>query len=367
MKGVIIIEREPREAIRSILEQAMDKGLLRAILAYRRSESGFIYPYLFKDKKELSQLVPISPVISGYSMATLLSWIAPKESFDGKFAVLLKPCETRAVIELSKFNQVSLENILLMTIECLGTYHVLNFKEMLESGESPEEKLLKSYYSGDDDAFRDACKICLYPKAPYSDINLCFISLEGKGLIVEILSENGLRLMEALNFSVQEQEIGTLKVIINRKKRRKEFLEKSRQDLAGLKKINEFFQDCINCHNCMEVCPICFCEECFFDADRYEYVTRRFLSWNPKEGTIPLPEARIQFHLGRALHISTSCITCGLCEQSCPQEIKLSEFFILLAEENQALFNYVPGRDPKEQPPIREFYEEELEEYIGGG
>ena len=56
--------------------------------------------------------------------------------------------------------------------------------------------------------------------------------------------------------------------------------------------------------------------------------------------------------------MSTSCITCGLCQQACPKQIKLSEFFILLAEENQALFDYVPGRDPKEKPPIREFYEE---------
>ncbi|RLG48565.1 MAG: hypothetical protein DRN92_00715 [Thermoproteota archaeon] len=366
MKGVFIPERDPRDAIRFVLRQAMEKGLLGGILGYRRNNSGLIYPYLFTSKEELSQLVPISPVISGYSMATLSSWITTNGYSGEKIAVLLKPCETRAVIELSKFDQVSLENLLLMTVECLGTYHVLDFIDMIEGGESPEESLLKSYYSREDDAFREACKICMYPKAPYSDLNLCFISLGGKGLVVETSSEKGYHLMEKLGFSVQELEDEALEVIDIRKERRKEFLEKSRQDLAGPEKINEFFQDCINCHNCMEVCPICFCEECFFDADRYEYVTRRFLNWSPKEGTFPLPEAKIQFHLGRALHMSTSCITCGLCQQACPKQIKLSEFFILLAEENQALFDYVPGRDPEEKPPIREFYEEELEEYTGG-
>jgi len=366
MKGVLIPERDPRDAIRFVLRQAMEKGLFGGILGYKRNKSGLIYPYLFTSKEELSRLVPISPVISGYSMATLSSWIAKSGRGGEKIAVLLKPCETRAVIELSKFDQVSLEELFLMSVECLGTYHVLDFVEMLERGECPEENLLKSYYRGEDDAFREACRICLYSNAPYSDLNLRFISLGGKGLVVKISSEKGYRLMEELGFSVQELEEEAPNAIEIRKGRRKEFLEKSRQDLAGLEKINEFFQDCINCHNCMEVCPLCFCEECFFDADRYEYVTRRFLEWSPKEGTFPLLEAKIQFHLGRALHMSTSCITCGLCQQACPKQIKLSEFFILLAEENQALFNYTPGRDPDEKPPIREFYEEEFEEYTGG-
>ena len=364
MKGVVISGVDPREAIRSILAKALGKKTIRAVLGNRRDQFGFIYPYLFTREEELSDLVPISPVISGYSIATLASWICP----EAQVAVLLKPCETRAVVELSKFEQVSLRNVLLMSVECLGTYHVLEFRKMLDRGESPEESLLKSYYERDDSSFREACKICLFPKAPYSDLNLCFIDLGGEGLRIEILSEKGSYFLKKLGFKEQElKEGGIPEIIANRREKREEFLRRSRQDLAGPGKIRDFFEDCINCHNCMEACPICFCKECFFDADRYEYVTRRFLVWKPEEGTTPLLEAKVQFHLGRALHMSTSCVMCGLCEQACPKEIKLSEFFFLLAEENQALFNYVPGRDPREQPPIREFYEEELEEYVGGG
>ncbi len=366
MKGTLIAQEEPREAIRSLLERSMASGLIKAVLAHRKNESGLIYPYLFTRVEELDQLVPISPIIHGYSMSSLLTWISSSNLAQEKIAVLLKPCETRASIELSKFGQVSLDNLILMTVECLGTYHVLDFVEMLEESSSPEESLLECYYREEDGDFRDACRICLYPKAPYSDFNLIFIELGGRGLKVEVLSRKGADLLEGLGYSIVELEEKTHEIIGLRSKKRKEFIEKSRQDLAGPDRMNEFFSECINCHNCMEACPICFCRECFFDADRYEYVTRRFLAWNPREGTTPLPEARIQFHLGRALHMSISCITCGLCQQACPQDIKLTEFFTLLAEENQALFNYIPGNDPEEEPPIREFYEEELEEYVGG-
>jgi len=367
MKGAFIAQ-EPREAIRALLKKSMNIGLFKAVLADRKNKSGLIYPYLFTEVEELDKLVPISPVIPGYSMATLLTWIHSSNyaQGQGKIAVLLKPCETRAIIELSKFDQISLDNLLLISVECLGTYHVLDFVEMLEEGSSPEESLLEYYYRGEDDAFRDACRICLYPKAPYSDANLIFIELMGRGLRIEALSQKGFNLLVSLGYPIEELKETIPEIINRRSERRKEFIEKSRRDLAGPDKIDEFFKECINCHNCMEACPICFCRECFFDADRYEYVTKRFLSWSPKDGTTPMPEARIQFHLGRAFHMSTSCITCGLCQQACPQEIKLTEFFTLLAEENQALFNYIPGRNPEEQPPIREFYEEELEEYVGG-
>ncbi|HDN01937.1 MAG TPA: hypothetical protein ENF42_03070 [Candidatus Bathyarchaeota archaeon] len=53
----------------------------------------------------------------------------------------------------------------------------------------------------------------------------------------------------------------------------------TRAEFKSLDELRGFFEDCIGCHNCMGVCPICF-----YDSPRYDYVTRCFLSRSPQGG-----------------------------------------------------------------------------------
>lgn len=82
------------------------------------------------------------------------------------------------------------------------------------------------------------------------------------------------------------------------------------------------------------------------------------------EGMIPLFQSKLQFQVGRAVHMSTSCVECGLCEEACPQDVNLTRLFILLAEANWKLFNYKAGRS-MEEPPLRTFIPEELSGHSG--
>ena len=301
-------------------------------------------------------------MISGIPIPTLLAW-ASETGIKKRVAAVVKPCEARAIVELAKFKQVDIDKVLIVSCDCIGTFHVLKYKEMLERGESPLDKALNAVKTLDFSEFRDACKACLTVKPPTYDLNLAFIGEvrveAGSKAGVEALRKTGLNPV-----NIEERPI-IREITELKRKNREELKALTEKEVCGVKKLNEFFKDCISCHNCMETCPICYCKECFLDSERYDYMAKAFFSWQYGEGLKPLLENKVQFHIGRAIHMSTSCVTCGLCEQACPQEVKLARFFMLLADSNQSLFNYYPGRRLDEKPPVQEFKPEELAEFVG--
>ena len=358
-----------QEAARRFLAELLEGGALDALLVPAESEPGRISQILASSPGDLGNAVPLSPVISGAPIPTVVSWMAEVGVPKQRLGVVIKPCESRLLVELAKFKQAWVEGLYIIGVDCTGTYHVLEAKEMADRGVSPVQEVIKSLESGaEDEAFRDACRICITPRAPVFDLNIAVIGKKQEGgMSVEIGSEKGQKALEAIGwtaeYAAERQELRS--VVQKRKAKRRDYIEQAQEELRGYEGLERFFEDCIGCNNCMEVCPICFCKECFFDADRYEFVTSRFLQWDSSQGTLPTLESKIQFHLGRAIHMSTSCIACGLCEQACPKDIKLNKLFGLLAEENQALFDYQPGMSLKEAPPVQEFMEEELAQFVG--
>jgi len=65
------------------------------------------------------------------------------------------------------------------------------------------------------------------------------------------------------------------------------------------------FKKCDACHQCREICPICFCKKCY-------------------------PESFSNFGIGWLVHVMERCTGCGLCKDVCPQGIHLSEIVQLL-------------------------------------
>ncbi len=69
--------------------------------------------------------------------------------------LLLRPCEIRAYIELTKLTQIEREAVTAVSIDCFGA---LSLKE--ETGVTPSEvDGLKDYFK-DADKMRWACKVC---------------------------------------------------------------------------------------------------------------------------------------------------------------------------------------------------------------
>jgi len=59
----------------------------------------------------------------------------------------MKSCEIRAIVELTKFLQVKLDNLYLIGIDCPGTFEVPDYARMVQEGKGGE-KLTRELFRG---------------------------------------------------------------------------------------------------------------------------------------------------------------------------------------------------------------------------
>jgi len=99
------------------------------------------------------------------------------------------------------------------------------------------------------------------------------------------------------------------------------------------------YDRCIRCYACRQVCPGCYCNVCMFERDDSLWV-----------GIATEVKEKEFFQLGRAYHLAARCIGCNECERVCPMELPLSLLNRKLAKEVQELFNYRAGVEPVKPP-----------------
>jgi formate dehydrogenase subunit beta len=297
-----------------------------------------------------------------------------------KIAAVLKACEMRAAVELAKFLQVKLDNVCLIGIDCPGTFEVADYAKMVQEGRGGEpltKELLKAMEKGEISppsgyAFRTACQMCEYPvldsplRVPQADVN---IKLFGYKPDQEIGVEIGDKLEKEIEgkgiFSFTENEPASRnevvrKVIAERTKKRDVLFQEFKGISKDLQAFLDRFSACVRCHNCMVACPICYCKECVFRTAVFEHDGDQFLRWADRKGGIRMPTDTLIFHLIRMSHMVTSCIGCGLCESACPSRLPVATLFRSVGDKIQKMFNYIPGKDVKEVPPVAAFKEDEL-------
>ena len=367
-----VSEGRTEEAIIGFLKTLLAKGVVEAVVIPKGlpSEDGFVQT-LIRDPEKLSGVCVLSPTIPVQS-SKIASHLTIK-NLGKKVAAVLKACEIRAIVELTKFLQVKSDNLYLIGIDCPGTFEVPDYAKMSQEGEGGEgltKRLLKGMEKGetpliDGYTFRTACQMCEYP-VPQADIVLKLFGyptdqeigveigerlekeIEGKGVLS--FSENGPSLRnEVLN-----------RIIAERMKKRNALFEEFKGMVKDLQSFLDRFSTCIRCHNCMVACPICYCKECVFRTAVFEHEGDQFLRWADRKGGIRMPTDTLIFHLIRMSHMVTSCIGCGLCDSACPSRLPVATLFRSVGDRIQKMFQYVPGRDVKETPPVATFKEEEL-------
>ena len=117
---------------------------------------------------------------------------------------------------------------------------------------------------------------------------------------------------------------------------------------------------CINCHNCRAVCPICYCKQCVFDGEVFQYPMEKYLNWSSKKGVLNMPPDKLLFHLTRMSHVATSCVACGQCEAACPSGVPLGEIYQRISAAVQQALGYEAGRSVDDELPLTTFREDEL-------
>jgi len=367
-----VSEGRTEEAIIGFLKTLLAKGVVEAVVIPKGvpSGDGFVQT-LIRDPEKLSGVCVLSPTMPVQS-SKVASHLTIK-NLGKKVAAVLKACEIRAIVELTKFLQVKSDNLYLIGIDCPGTFEVPDYAKMFQEGKGGEglvKGLVKGMAKGetpliDGYTFRTACQMCEYP-VPQADIVL---KLFGYPTDQEIGVEIGERLKEEieekgiLSFSGNEPSLRkeVLNRVVAKRTEKRDALFKEFKDMVkDLRSLLDRFSTCIRCHNCMVACPICYCKECVFRTAVFEHEGDQFLRWADRKGGIRMPTDTLIFHLIRMSHMVTSCIGCGLCDSACPSRLPVATLFRSVGDRIQKMFQYVPGRDVKETPPVATFKEEEL-------
>ena len=359
-----------RAGINGLLKDLLGKGVVDAILVPLAHPSGNnVVQSLVTNPDYLDRadvLAPVMPV----NAARILQAMTRLTPANVKTAVVMRPCELRALVELVKLKQAQLDNLYLIGIDCPGAYSVSDYSESA-AGKTSDEFAGAAWNGREDPKLRAGCQVCEYPVPLMTDLTIGMVGLDlNQGLLLVAGSEKGEELLEGLELAagdagaVAKRETAVSQLLQKMKEIRQKFFEDTRAEIGGVEKLSEVFGKCIRCYNCRAVCPVCYCRECFFDSPTFELEAEKYLGVAEKRGAMRMPADTLLFHLTRMTHMAASCVGCGACEEACPNGIPLLKIFQLTGDNVQKLFEYTPGRSLEDDLPPTAFKEDELE-WIG--
>lgn len=349
-------------AVRDLLRALLDKKIVDALLVPLEGACGSVMPALVKNVMRLDHANQFAPVMA-FNSARLVSMLT-RDGAGQKIGAVLRSCEIRALIELVKFNQAKMDALVVIGVDCFGTYAVPEYANTLRESPDLLQQVLTRARIGDLDAFtfRNACAMCEHPTPSHADIAIGFIGVDNaKALVVEMRDDLAQQMEMRADTAYDEARARVLaNLVAARTTRRDATLTHFREEMRSNGGMASYFANCMECTNCMNACPICYCKECFFRTANAEHAPCELLRSAERQGTIPMPPDALLFQLTRLNHMATSCVGCGMCEAACPHDIPLTAMFRAVGARVQRIFDYEPGRDIAEKPPFMTFKQDEL-------
>jgi len=248
-----------------------------------------------------------------------------------KIGILVKGCDSRSVVLYAIEKQIKKEDLVVIGVPCNG---VIDIKKI--SSKTKNKEILEYNVKGDDiyvqgngfdlsfprkDVLSVSCQSCTYPDAPVHDL---FIG-------------------EPRNANETQNEFQIVE----------EFEELTADERWDA--VKEEYSKCIRCYACRNVCPSCYCAECFVDQNDPQWI-----------GKSPEVTDTIIFHLIRNLHVAGRCVECGACERACPMDLELLKINKKITKEIKERFDYTAGLDINEKPVMASYCENEKQDFIMG-
>jgi formate dehydrogenase (coenzyme F420) beta subunit len=308
-------------------------------------------PRFITEVSTLDQTNPFMPLME-INAAKLIPGLLADHP-DSKIGALLRPCELRALIEMKKHTTFKVDNLLTISVDCLGTLPADEYQWRIERiGKDVPQQGLSTPESADNLAkealkfarqggivpyrYRSACQVCISPAAEYADINIHIIGLPVRQQMLVLVNDPALELrfhIETLVAEKSDQELILQheRVVSRMNERHQRTMERIKEGLGGLlpadvDAVISQLESCGECQNCMNVCPIC-------SVDR------------------PVRSPDGHYDRSDVMRWLVSCAGCGMCEQACPNHFPISTIFAHIRQQLDQEWEYLPGRSMDEALP----------------
>src|SRR4030043_1597791 len=170
----------------------LETGLDGMLVTMNGEAEGHAPPRYITDIAYIKEINPFKPLME-INAARLVPEILANQP-DAKIGTLLRPCELRALTEMAKHASIKIDNLLTISVDCLGTLPADEYQWRLERAEKahptqkedPSESFSDLAYEALKFAhqggiipyrYRSACQVCLSPAAKQASINLHILGL----------------------------------------------------------------------------------------------------------------------------------------------------------------------------------------------
>lgn len=320
MKDREIQQRLRREA-RTLLEQ----GKVSHIIGFEKGSLSFTTTPLFAAEKDDVKRLVINPFIVNNLSNFLIE-------LEGRVGIVAKGCDSRSIVSLVQDNKVERQDLVIMGVPCSGIIDVKKAERLADrdrdeiAGIVRQDDKVSLEVGGQKKEFPatqllfDNCLGCQLPTPKEYDI-----------LLGEATSPIG--------EEAKSQEILVrLKAMPPEERWRFWQKESSR---------------CIRCYACRDVCPACYCKQCFVEESEPQWL-QPFPRW----------QDNLMFQVIRNIHVAGRCTDCGECERVCPVNIPLRGLSRGMYDLVSELFQFKAGMDIEAAPLMTAYETEEVEDLV---
>ncbi len=277
-----------------------------------------------------------------------------KGALNEKVAVIARPCDTRALIELAKIRQVNLENLFIIAFEDRGMIPSAS-KDIKKVKDIDPAKVVKEKVGDnglilklDDGKVKEVpinvaenCSRCNRKVPVVADLGITdlVMPIDSDEIILKVYTEKGSDLVEKSKIKTKPLPNDIKQNLVDKIKEIKDAaLAKRAKDLEEWDKLSqtekiERLQKCTMCGMCIRGCPVCYCVDCILQKKR-------------KEKTIN----KETYQLTRIAHVADRCVECGNCDNNCPMNLPLSLYFQSLNDAFKEKFKYRAGESVEDIP-----------------
>jgi len=309
-----------------------------------------VTPQVITQPADLLNLNPFAPVMLNNTASMIQGFI--EDHPHSHLAVMLRPCELRAFVELRKRHRVCYqsvaggnerESLVVISMDCPGTFSEVEYahqqgKEMIHVGVSYGRQ--DSYIPH---GVRQTCQMCDSPGPLGADVTIGTIGIEPQGDLLLIARNEEidatLRLQDVTEAIATEHQVACREMMVGklvdeRAEKRSALMSSQSLPMEDMTTTLAMFARCTLCADCLDACPL-------YDGEL--------------AGMLGVGDGRPNGHslfaeLVRVSRWLASCSGCGMCRESCEHGVPLTQMITVLSHRIQGELHYRPG-DPAQRLP----------------